>query len=134
MKLKILLFFLLFPKLIFAEVIKVNNEEIIELMQNGVPIVDIRTSNEWVDTGVIDDSNLLTFFDKDGKYNTDLWLSKLERLIDIDKPFILICRSGKRSGRASKYLDEQFNYEKLYDATNGMVSWINAKNKIVKPN
>ena len=134
MKLKILLFFLFFPKLIFAEVIKVNNEEIIELMQNGVPIVDIRTSNEWVDTGVIDDSNLLTFFDKDGKYNTDLWLSKLERLIDIDKPFILICRSGKRSGRASKYLDEQFNYEKLYDATNGMLSWINAKNKIVKPN
>lgn len=134
MKLKILLFFLFLPKLIFADVIKVNNEEIIELMQNGVPIVDIRTSNEWVDTGVIDDSNLLTFFDKDGKYNTDLWLSKLERLIDIDKPFILICRSGKRSGRASKYLDEQFNYEKLYDATNGMVSWINSKNKTVKPN
>lgn len=134
MKLKILIFFLFLPKLIFAEVIKVNNEELIELMQNGVPIVDIRRSNEWVDTGVIDDSNLLTFFDKDGKYNIDLWLSKLERLIDIDKPFILICRSGKRSGRASKYLDEQFNYEKLYDATNGMVSWIHAKNKIVKPN
>ena len=134
MKLKILLFFLFLPKLIFADVIKVNNEEIIELMRNGVPIVDIRKSNEWADTGVIYDSNLLTFFDKDGKYNTDLWLSKLERLIDIDKPFILICRSGKRSGRASKYLDEQFNYEKLYDATNGMLSWINAKNKIVKPN
>ena len=134
MKLKILLFFLFLPQLIFAEVIKVNNKEIIELMQNGVPIVDIRTSNEWVDTGVIDGSILLTFFDKDGKYDIDLWLFKLEKLINIDKPFILICRSGRRSGSASKYLDEQFNYEKVYDATNGIISWVNTKNKTVRPN
>ena len=77
---------------------------------------------------------MLTFFDKDGKYNFDLWLSTLDKLIDVDKPFIIICRSGRRSGNVSKYLDEQFNYDRVYDATNGMASWINAKNKTVKPN
>ena len=103
-------------------------------MKKGIPIVDIRRANEWADTGVIDSSILLTFFDKDGKYNFDLWLSTLDNFIDVDKPFIIICRSGRRSGSVSKYLDEQFNYDRVYDATNGMSSWINAKNKTVKPN
>ena len=93
MKLKILIFCLFLPHLTFAEVIKVNNSEIIELMKKGVPIVDIRRANEWADTGVIDSSILLTFFDKDGKYNFDLWLSTLDKFIDVDKPFIIICRS-----------------------------------------
>ena len=134
MKLIILILCLFLSHLAFAEVLKVNNSEIIELMKKGVPIVDIRRADEWADTGVIDSSNLLTFFDKDGKYNIDLWLSKLDKLIDVNKPFIIICRSGRRSGSVSKYLDEQFNYDKVYDATNGMVSWLNAKNKTIKPN
>lgn len=134
MKLLILIFCLFLPHLASAEVLKVSNSEIIELMKKGVPIVDIRRADEWADTGVIDSSNLLTFFDKDGKYNIDLWLSKLDKLIDVNKPFIIICRSGRRSGSVSKYLDEQFNYDKVYDATNGMVSWLNAKNKTIKPN
>ena len=134
MKLKILIFCLFLPHLALAEVVKVNNSEIIELMKKGVPIVDIRKANEWADTGVIDSSILLTFFDKDGKYNFDLWLSTLDKLIDVDKPFIIICRSGRRSGNVSKYLDEQLNHDRVYDATNGMASWINSKNKTVKPN
>ena len=134
MKLIILILCLFLSHLASAEVLKVNNSEIIELMKKGVPIVDIRRADEWADTGVIDSSNLLTFFDKDGKYNIDLWLSKLDKLIDVNKPFIIICRSGRRSGSVSKYLDEQFNYDKVYDATNGMVSWLNAKNKTIKPN
>jgi hypothetical protein len=31
----------------FAEVKEVNNQEIISLMQNGVPIIDIRRAEEW---------------------------------------------------------------------------------------
>ncbi len=134
MKLLSLIYCLFLPLLASAEVIKVNNSEIIELMKKGVPVVDIRRANEWADTGVIDNSYLLTFFDKDGKYNIDLWQSKLDKLIDVNKPFIIICRSGRRSGSVAKFLDEQFNYEKVYDATNGMVSWINAKNKTIKLN
>ena len=78
MKLKILIFCLFLPNLAFAEVVKVNNSEIIELMKKGVPIVDIRRANEWADTGVIDSSILLTFFDKDQldvhRNNVDIFL------------------------------------------------------------
>jgi len=49
-----------------------------------------------------------------------------ERLDELDKakPYIIICRSGGRSGRASAFLDEEG-----YDVTNmvgGMLEWAGA--------
>ncbi len=49
-----------------------------------------------------------------------------ERLDELDKakPYIIICRSGGRSGRASAFLDEEG-----YDVTNmvgGMLEWVGA--------
>ena len=44
-----------------AQTLDINNDEINELMNNNVPIVDIRTSDEWNQTGVVPNSVLLTF-------------------------------------------------------------------------
>ena len=52
---------------VFAETIDINNDEIKKLIKNNVPIVDIRTSDEWNQTGVIPNSILLTFFKKKRK-------------------------------------------------------------------
>jgi hypothetical protein len=60
---------LLTVKFAFADIIDVNNEQIIELSKNNIPIVDIRRSAEWDQTGVVPKSILLTFFDKEGNYN-----------------------------------------------------------------
>jgi rhodanese-related sulfurtransferase len=46
---------------------------------------------------------------------------------------IIICRSGRRSNIVANYLDKKKDYLTVYDATEGMKSWINAKNIIVKP-
>ena len=62
---------------VFAETIDINNDEITKLIKNNVPIVDIRTSNEWKQTGVIPNSILLTFFKKNGTYNLETWQKKL---------------------------------------------------------
>ena len=64
----------------FAEVKEANNQEIMSLMQSGVPIIDIRRAEEWSDTGVIKQSNLLTFFDKQGNHNIDKWLPELKKI------------------------------------------------------
>ena len=53
----------------FAEVKEVNNEKIISLIQGGGRIIDIRRACEWQDTGVIKQSNLITFFFFFGNYN-----------------------------------------------------------------
>ena len=125
---------LLFTSLVFAEVKEVGNDEIIALMNNDVSIIDIRRADEWRNTGVIKQSSLITFFDKQGNHNTEEWMSQLKKIANENDPVIIICRSGKRSGIVSKFLDEQANYTNVYNASGGMVSWVNSKNKTVEPN
>ena len=118
----------------FAEVKEADNQEIISLMQSGVPIIDIRRASEWQDTGIIKQSHLMTFFDKKGNYDLDEWLSKLKKIVKKGDPVIIICRSGRRSGIVSKFLDEQAHYSNVYNASDGMISWISSKNEIIQPN
>ena len=40
-----------------------------QMMQEGAVVVDIRTAPEWSQTGVIEGSRLITFFDERGGYN-----------------------------------------------------------------
>ena len=117
-----------------AEVKEANNQDIIALMNKGVPIIDIRRADEWQDTGVIEQSNLITFFDKNGDYNIEEWLPRLKKVAKEGDPVIIICRSGRRSGIVSKFLDEQANYLNVYNASGGILAWISSKNKIVMPN
>ena len=55
--------FLLTIKTAFAEIVNVNNEQIKELSKINTPIVDVRRSAEWEQTGVVPNSILLTFFE-----------------------------------------------------------------------
>ena len=123
---------LLIVKFAFAEVIDVNNEEMIKLSNTNIPIVDVGRSAEWVQTGVIPNSILLTFFDEEGNYNFDEWFEKLQLEISVTDPIILICRSGKRSKVVANMIDEKFNTI-IYNAQSGINSWINKKFITVEP-
>ena len=101
--------FLLTIKTAFAEIINVNNEQIKELSKNNIPIVDIRRSSEWDQTGVVPNSILLTFFDKKGNYNLDEWYNQLRLKINERKPIILICRTGRRTKIIAEMMDKKFN-------------------------
>ena len=123
---------LLIVKLSFAEVIDVNDQEIIKLSNVNIPIVDIRRSSEWNQTGIIPNSILLTFFDKEGNYNFDEWYKKLQLEINEGDPIILICRSGKRSKIVANMMDKEFGII-IYNAESGINSWISKKLITVKP-
>ena len=77
--LTITFFILLFSTQLFAGINEVNNNKI--LMESGVPLIDIRTEKEWHETGVINQSKLLTFFDKDGNSNVKKWMLELEKIV-----------------------------------------------------
>ena len=83
----------------------------------------IRTAKEWQETGVIKDSHLITFFNESGEVDIYKWLNELELVADKNKPLILICRSGRRTGIVSDYLDKYFEFFKIYDATDGIKEW-----------
>ena len=115
-----------------AQTLVINNDEINELMNNNVPIVDIRTSDEWNQTGIVPNSVLLTFFKKDGSHDFEAWYKKLGYLIDINRPFILICRSGRRTKLVSKMLNN-YSDMTIYNAEKGINSWLQSNLNIVKP-
>ena len=123
---------LLITKFAFAEVVNVNNEQIRELSKKNIPIVDIRRSSEWEQTGVVPKSILLTFFDKNGKYNFDEWYSNLRLKINDGKPIILICRTGRRTKIIAEMMNKKLD-NLIYNAQNGITSWIDAKLPTVKP-
>ena len=117
---------LLIVKFAFAEVIDVNDQEMIKLSNANIPIVDVRRNSEWDQTGVIPNSILLTFFDEEGNYNFDEWYEKLQLKINVTDPIILICRSGKRSKVVANMIDKKFNTT-IYNAQSGINSWISKK-------
>ena len=124
--------FLLIVKTTFAEIVNVNNQQIKELSKINIPIVDVRRSSEWNQTGIIPNSILLTFFDKKGNYNLDEWYKQLRLKINEGEPIILICRTGRRTRIIAEMMDKKFD-NVIYNAKGGITSWIDKKLKTVKP-
>ena len=128
--LTITIFLMISSLSLFAEIVEVNNDKIDKLIKVGVPLVDIRTEREWYETGVIDQSNLLTFFDKYGNSKVEEWITKFEKIAGRKDPVIIICRSGRRSRIVANYLVQKENYLTVYHATNGIKSWIELRRKL----
>ena len=116
-----------------AEVTHVDSVALERLLQRGVPVIDIRTSEEWRETGIIEGSRLLTFFDAQGRYDFRTWLSELAAIASQDESFALICDSGGRSGLVSRFLDEQLGYQRVYNVPGGFVRWIAEDRPTVDP-
>ena len=116
-----------------AEVIEIGNNALASLIDKQVPIIDIRRQEEWSQTGIIEGSILMTFFDKDGKAEVDTWLQNLDLMANKNEPFILICRTGRRTGLVANFLSKKLKFEKVYDVTDGITEWIRKGNTVVKP-
>ena len=107
-----------------ADVIDVDSAGLERLRADGVPVIDVRRAEEWRKTGVIEDSHLLTFYDAEGRYDLERWLPALGQIAESGQPVAFICRSGKRSGRVARMLDERFGYSRVYTARDGILGWI----------
>ncbi len=119
--------------IVFADVGQISNKQLMEKMQLGITLIDIRRPEEWKQTGVVKGSLLMTFFDKKGNYNIDKWLHGFKRVVKKDQPFILICRTGRRTGMVSGFLDRKLNYRQVNHLSKGIKNWIQFGNKVVKP-
>ena len=113
----------------FADRIDIDNAKLQSLIDEGIPVVYVRRLDEWKATGVIDGSHLLTFFDKEGNYDSKKWLRELSQLINPDEPFVLICQAGGRSFNVSDWLGNK--YENVYNVRKGIGHWIKEGNATV---
>lgn len=128
-----LVFLISFNASAIAEVIDIDNAMLAKLLGQGVPIVDIRTAPEWDQTGIVEGSHLLTFFDSRGHYNAEAWVAEFRKIAGPDDPVILICRTGNRTPPVAGYLEIREGYERIYNVRNGIVLWIRAGRPVVQP-
>ncbi|MCP4125588.1 MAG: rhodanese-like domain-containing protein [Gammaproteobacteria bacterium] len=116
-----------------ADVNNIDNVQLKSMLEAGVPVIDVRRAEEWKQTGIVKGSHMMTFFDKSGRYDVKSWLSKLDKVAKSNAPFILICRTGNRTGIISNFLDKKLSYTKVYNVERGITSWISKGNPTVKP-
>ena len=130
---KLLLTFAILTVSLFAEFKTVDVKEFEKLQKDGVPVIDIRTPQEWKDIGIIEGANKITFFDEQGRPLLAEWFFEVGHLIkDKKTPFIIYCAHASRS----KVLGEgliAMGFENVYELKGGIENgWIKAGKKVVK--
>jgi len=124
-----LVFLVLVTGLVNAEELKNLSVEQVEALQKkgDALIIDVRTEQEWKQSGIIPNSKPLQFFDKQGHANAKQWLAKLQQLKSSpDQPVVLVCRSGNRSGMVGRFLTENVGMKNISHLSTGIQSWIKA--------
>lgn len=84
-----------------------------KIAEENVQLVDVRTESEW-NEGIIEGALLIDFLQDD-------FATKVEEL-DKSKPIAVYCRSGGRSGKASKLLKD-LGFNEIYDLKGGYLNW-----------
>ena len=114
----------LFPLFLFAEVRDLDIASFEKLKNSGVPVIDIRTTAEWKDTGIIQGSHTIMFFRPDGTYDVQAFLSELKKLgISKETTFVLVCRSASRTRMLGNFLSEKMGYKHVFHLTGGVLNW-----------
>ncbi|HMQ46793.1 MAG TPA: rhodanese-like domain-containing protein [Saprospiraceae bacterium] len=83
---------------------------------DNIQLVDVRTPEEY-QAGHIEGALNINFFDPDFE-------QQLLQGVKKDQPVYLYCRSGNRSGQASKKM-VQWGYQEIYDLEGGFSQWKN---------
>ena len=108
-----------------------DNDQLKTLLQQGVPIYDVRRPEEWRQTGVVQGSRLLTFVDARGRPLPD-FLPRFSADVGKNDPVILICRTGNRTDTLARHLVEQMGYTQVYNVRHGINRWIGDKNPVAR--
>ena len=115
-----------------ADVTNIDNEKLEQLREQGVAIIDVRRVDEWQETGVIEGSHAITFFDAKGNYNVDDWLSKVSDIAQSDQPIVLICAQGVRTSKIAEFLDKRLGFTQVRNVTEGISAWIEEGHPVVE--
>ena len=97
--------------------------ELMTYQSNGVVIVDIRRAEEWKDTGIINGAKTITAFTKSGSLHPDFQTDFTKLVSEPDTPFVLYCRSGRRTGILRDALETSMGFTKAMHLSGGIVGW-----------
>ncbi|MGB0381904.1 MAG: FKBP-type peptidyl-prolyl cis-trans isomerase [Alphaproteobacteria bacterium] len=106
-----------------ARLQNLTGAELLEAQRAGDVIIDIRREEEWRETGIIEGAQTITAFDKEGRLQTDFRDAFLSLIPTKDTAFVLVCRTGSRTGRLGQALAEQLGYSQAKHLQGGIVEF-----------
>lgn len=109
--------------LTFADVSKVTVREAEKLIAGKIQLIDVRTEEEW-NEGHLEGAVRVGFLEKGFE-------EKVAKAVDSKKRVLIYCRSGNRSGKASKAM-EKLGFTEIKDLKGGIIAWKKAGKKVVK--
>ena len=109
----------------------VDNAQLQAMLEQDIPVYDVRRPEEWRQTGVVEGSQLLTFVDGNGRVMPDFF-DRLTTEIGQHDPVILICRTGSRTGTLARYLVEQMGYTQVFNVRDGITRWISDERPVMR--
>jgi len=130
---RILLALALLSVTLFAEFKTVDATEFEKLQKEGLVVIDIRTEQEWKDTGIIEGSHKITFFSEQGQPLLADWFFEVGHLVkDKKEPFIIYCAHASRTKALGEGL-MNMGFENVYELKGGIENgWIKVGKKTVK--
>ncbi|WP_320034510.1 rhodanese-like domain-containing protein [Halarcobacter sp.] len=130
---KIFLLLILLLNLTFADFIGITPKILQEKIDENVVVIDIRTPPEWKELGVVPTSKKIMFFNQAGKYDVENWLNEFSKYVkDKNQAFVLVCRSGNRTGVVGNFLSNKLGYKKVFHLEHGIKSWIKENRNTIK--
>lgn len=102
---------------------ELTTEQLLDAQKSGSVIIDIRSSNEWVETGIIAGAKTVTAFSANGNLHSDFRKKFFSIIKSKDTPIVLYCRSGNRSKRLGDALVNQGNYTNVSHLSKGIIGW-----------
>ena len=106
-----------------AKDIEIEVTQLKNLLDNNAVVVDIRREEEWKQTGVIFGSILSTFFNKDGTANINIFLDDLKESVSPEQTILLICRTGRRTKVAAKFMRSNTEFKEVFSVIGGITEW-----------
>ncbi len=130
---KILLTLAILSMSLFADFKTIDIAEFEKLQKDGVPVIDIRTPQEWKETGIIEGAHKITFFNEKGQPLIADWFFEVGHLVkDKKEPILLYCAHASRSKALAEGL-VSMGFENVYELKGGIENgWIKAGKKTVK--
>jgi len=118
---------------LFADFKTIDVAEFEKLQKEGLPVIDIRTADEWKTTGIIEGAHKITFFSIEGRPLLADWFFEVGHLVkDKKTPFIIYCAHASRTQALGEGL-MSMGFENVYELKGGIENgWIKAGKKTVK--
>ena len=128
---RFLFFLILFlPKILYADIKSIGNDELKILIKSGINIVDVRTHLEWKKVGILNNSHLISLVNEKNKFVFEEWYNNFRQKVELDKPLVFVCATGVRSHYISRLINKKLPDLRIYNLTNGINYWIKSGNLI----